>query len=286
METIKGQVTEKVTESIRDFETLTIKLPLGNPNLKLIHTNQFVWTELPTDVFELKNLGLLASKMNSKYTRYTNYETNKWYIENVTINNDGDKATIELGVNPFASSLTQYKDDRYDFEDAYKQAYEKNNSTDSSSKVSSVSGTNTTLGGGEGKTINNAVAKIVGKTTDELKKAKLIHAWLINHCPYSSYSNSKYSSAVSVYKVVTSGKKVNCADTSRLTRAMMASAGITANVRHIPGHYFTEMKCNGKWYCSDATSKRRTFNYYWTSGSSNNKYTKRVGSNNGKNPES
>lgn len=46
---------EKITESIRDLYTAKITLPLGNPNLKLVHTNQFLFTELPTGVFELDN---------------------------------------------------------------------------------------------------------------------------------------------------------------------------------------------------------------------------------------
>ena len=47
----KAKAKEQIVNSIRDLYSAKITLPLGNPNLKLVHTNQFLFTELPTDVF-------------------------------------------------------------------------------------------------------------------------------------------------------------------------------------------------------------------------------------------
>jgi len=128
--------------------------------------------------------------------------------------------------------------------------------------------------GGEGETIDNLVKKIIGNETDDLKKAKLIHAWLKKNLNYSGYSCSKYSSPEDCLK---HKKALNCADTSRLTRAMMSSAGLNAQVVHGPNHFWTIITIKGKEYASDATSNQRDFNEVWK----NLKYSKK----NGNNPE-
>ena len=105
---------EEIIKSIRDLCTVKLTLPLGNPNLKLVHTNQFLFTELPNEVFELANMEILAEAMSTNsYTRYSGYSVNRWYIEGVTIRNSADgEATMELTLNPFASPLMDFKDER------------------------------------------------------------------------------------------------------------------------------------------------------------------------------
>lgn len=263
----KTAAKEEIIKSIRDLLSLKVTLPLGNPDLKLVHTNQFCTTELPEE-FMLENFSVIAKALSSKYNRNVGFTTNKWYIESRTVTNDGDKFTMELELNPFASDLLSYRDnkDKYltDFKEAVKQVENNNNNTNN---------TNNSKLGGEGKVIDGLVKKIIGKEKNELKKAKLIHKWLTGNVRYKYYSCSKYKTAEQCYN---NRKHLNCADTSRLTRAMMSSAGLNAYVVHGPNHFWCVVKIGGKEYASDATSRNRKWNKVYK----NLKYSKK----NGKNP--
>ena len=190
----KAKAREQLVDSIRDLYSAKITLPLGNPNLKLVHTNQFLFTELPTGVFELANFDAMAKALNSTYSRFSGYTLNRWYIEAVTITNDGSTAKMELELNPFASNVIKFRDEKNSFREAYTNATTSSSSASSSNnsssktKIKSVKTANSTLKGGEGKLIDGLVKKIVGSETDELKKAKLIHDWLKKNVRYSYYT--------------------------------------------------------------------------------------------------
>ena len=272
----KKAAKDEIIKSIRDLVSLKITLPLGDPNLKLVHTNQFCTTELPNE-FLLDNFKIIAKALNSGYNRNVGYTTNKWYIEGRTVTNDGDKFTMDLELNPFASTLMSYRDNRDSYEKAYTDALEQVKKDADKSNANVKSTGNKTVTGGEGKTIDNLVKKIIGKETNELKKAKLIHNWLINNVTYHYHTCSKYKTPEAC---LNNRGHLNCADTARLTRSMMSSAGLDAQVVHYyapkNGHFWTVVKINGREYASDATSKNRKFNQVWR----NQKYN----SKNGKTP--
>lgn len=124
-------------------------------------------------------------------------------------------------------------------------------------------GSSSELAGGEGKTIDELVAKIVGNETDDLKKCKLVHGWLQENVQYSSYECSNYHSAE---ECLNNKGHLNCADTARLTRAMMASAGLKCYVVHRTyngGHFWTVIEIDGKKYASDQTGSGSEFNTVW-----------------------
>lgn len=269
----KTAAKNEITKSLRDMLSLKVTLPLGNPNLKLVHTNQFCQTELPEE-FILANFGVIAKALNSSNTRHSGYSTNRWYIEETNITNDGQSFKIDLNLNPFASTLADYRDGRNSLKKAYTDAVkQQKQQQQKATKNNYNTKGNTTIKGGEGKTIDNLAKKIVGKETNALKKAKLIHAWLIKNVSYKSYACTKYNTAEKCYK---NRGHLNCADTARLTRALMSSAGLNAYVVHGPGHFWTVIKINGKEYASDATSHKRKWNQVWN----NLKYFAK----NGKNP--
>lgn len=258
----------RLSDSIRDLLSFKLTLPLGNPLLKRLHTNMFLYTELPTE-FMLANFSTLAEVLNSTYNRYVGYSLNRWYVEAVTITNDGSRFDAEVELNPFPSSIKKYRESRMKLEDDYKSALQSNSSKTTTnktatSKKSAKSTKNTSLKGGEGKVIDNLVKKIVGTETNPLKKAKLIHSWLISNVTYSRYSNTRYNTPVKCYN---NRRHLNCADTSRLTASMLRSAGVDCYVVHSTCHYYTVIKYKGKLYCSDATSKSRAFNTYWKGSS-------------------
>lgn len=131
------------------------------------------------------------------------------------------------------------------------------------------SGSDSDLAGGEGATIDELVKKICGSETNELSKAKKIHEWLKSNVIYSGYECSRYKSADECLK---HKDALNCADTSRLTRAMMASAGLTCYVVHGPYHFWVMIEIGGKKYASDQTGRESAgmagseFNTVWWQG--------------------
>lgn len=159
-------------------------------------------------------------------------------------------------------------------------------SFDNVSSNSSDKGSSSDLAGGEGEEVDSLVAKIVGSETNDLKKAILIHDWLKANVRYSGYACSHYSSAAECIK---NAGHLNCADTARLTRAMMASAGLTCWVAHHsegPGHFWTVIEIDGKKYTSDQTGDGSEWDTVWypsgrtSSGGTGGNYD----ANNGKNP--
>ena len=272
---------------INEYLSLKMTLPLGNPALKNVHTNQFLWYDLPEN-FKLEYIKKISNELQNTKTRFSQYEEGRWYINGVTIKNDKSNFEMDLDLSPFASSLTKYRDEYLSFVKAYNDAHKNTTSSSSSSTDTTKSTGNSSLKGGEGTFIDDKVKEICGNETDELKKAKLIHNHIKSKQHYSSYSCSKYSSAETCYKNIT---HLNCADMARLTRAMMASAGLTCTVVHCwhgVGHFWVVLTINGTKYASDnASTATREFDYYWDPRSGSTKKATNGGhydETNGKNP--
>lgn len=256
----KANATELITESIRDLLSMKVSIPLGNPAFKHVHTNQFLWLDLP-DEFELVNFEFITKYMNSTAGRYVTYKKNRWYIEGVTINNDaGGKFTIDLELNPFPSSNKKFRDNRLGYESAYTSGTQ----STTTNTVASVT-TNTTLKGGQGATIDNLVKQICGNITGELDRCKAIHEWLRKNVKYKRYCCAKYKTAEQCYN---NRSQLNCADTATLTCRMMLSAGLNAYIVHRTyngGHFWTIIEIGGKKYASDQTGNGSSFNTVWKS---------------------
>ena len=266
---IKAEALKKIVEHNRDYLKLDVTLPLGDTALKNVHTNQWLFTNLPSE-FELVNWTIIAKQLNSNVNRYEGYVKNRWYIDSVTVDVDASgKAEMNLGLNAFASSLSKFADDFQSAEEAYKNATTKKKTTSATKNTTNAvtTGDNTTVKGGEGKYIDDIVKTVVGNETDPLKKAKLIHEHIRSKQTYSYYECSKYDSPETCYKNLSN---INCADMSRLTASMMRSAGITCYVVHSTCHFYTVLEINGQLYCSDnasSSSSGREFNHYWQGSS-------------------
>ena len=265
-----AKAKELMVASIRDLLNMKVTLPLGNPALKQVHTNQFCWIELPPE-FELANFKEIAKAMDNTEVRYSasTYDKNRWYIEGVTITCDGDTFDMQLDLNPFASSLTKYRDERLKWMKAYTDANTKTTTTtanNNNSGVASTGGKNTTLKGGQGTVIDNAVKRIVGNETRPYYKATAIHRWLQQNVRYKYYECTRYNTPEKCYN---HRRALNCADTARLTCAMMRSAGLTAYVVHRTfsgGHFWTVIEINGKKFASDQTGDGSPWNTVWVKG--------------------
>lgn len=255
----KKEALNLISEHARDYLTLKITLPLGNPALKKVHTNSFCFFKIP-DKFTLENWGVIGKALSSTATRFGGYEYGRWYIENVDISVDvKGKAEMTLTLNAFPTSMKTYTDDYASFSKAYQDGLKNNNtsgaSTSATKTTTNATSKNSTLKGGQGKTIDNLVKKIIGGETNDLKKAKLIHGWLQKNVIYKLYSCTKYNTPEKCYN---NRSHLNCADTARLTCSMMKSAGLNAWVVHRTsnnGHFWTLIKINGKIYASDQTGR-------------------------------
>ena len=274
-EALIAEAAETLRNQARDFYKLKITLPLGDKNLKYVHTNQFLWLDFPKDTFTLANWKYIAEALDGYETQHSGYVKNRWYIESCTITNDGNSAKMELELNPFASSTVSLTKDYESFTDAYDQAYNKNNENsngDDVNSIPSVAGNNTSLTGGEPKVINDQVAKIVKNKTDPYEKAKLIHAWLRNdkNLDYHRYDCKKWSTPLKCWNHKTS-PGLNCADTAQLTASMFRSAGIKCFVAHDKSHhhfYTVFYDAQGKMHCSDTTGNRGLDKYWQCKGCS------------------
>ena len=264
----KSEALKKIVEHNRDYLSLTLTIPLGNTALKKVHTNQWLFTNLPAE-FDLANWTIIADALQSNANRYEGYIKNRWYIEAVDISVDvKGKSEMKLTLNAFASSISSYSSMVKDMQKAYSDAKaNEEKQASNKNKSNAVKKKSKNSKSGEGKTIDNLVKKIVGKETNALKKAKLIHKYLQYKVGYRYYTDSKYSTPV---KCLNNISHLNCADTSRLTASMMRSAGVDCYVVHSTCHYYTVIEYKGKLYCSDATSKKRDFNEYWKASSCNN----------------
>lgn len=156
------------------------------------------------------------------------------------------------------------------------------------SNLSSDGGSNSDLAGGEGEEIDSLVKKIVGSETNELKKAQLVHGWLKDNVRYSYYECTRHNTPEACLK---NKGALNCADTARLTRSMMSSAGLDAWVVHRSsnnGHFWTLIKIDGKIYASDQTGDGSAWNTIWYSDGDRRTCDSRGGNwdiKNGKNPD-
>ena len=137
LNTAKRKAFDEMDKSVRDLMNLKITLPLGNPVLKQLHTNMFLWTILP-DGFEVANFEDISKALNSTSSRYSGYELNRWYVEGVTITNNGKDARVEINVNPFASSVSKYRDNGLKFESAYTSALKNQQSNNNSNSNKST----------------------------------------------------------------------------------------------------------------------------------------------------
>lgn len=124
----------------------------------------------------------------------------------------------------------------------------------------SSSGDDSGSTGGEGEEIDSLVKKIIKGKKGALEKAKAIHEWLRKEVRYSNYPCSQCNSPEECLKNRT---HLNCADTSRLTRAMMSSAGLKAYVVHGPNHFWTVIEIKGTKYASDQTGDGSAWNTVW-----------------------
>ena len=180
----KSEALKKITEHNRDYLSLTLTLPLGNKELKNVHTNQWLFTDLPKE-FDLANWTILADALNSSTSRFEKYIKNRWYIEGVDITVEADgKAEMKLTLNAFASSITSYTQAAKEVQKAHTQAVEnEKKATETASKNTSNAVKKTT------STAKTAAKVDINKALDEV--GKLMAKKKYARGTYTKYSQIK-----------------------------------------------------------------------------------------------
>lgn len=264
----------KMQESVRDLTKLTIKLPLGNPSLKYVHTNQWLFTDLPKE-FYLTNLAPLMNALNGTYNRFSGFQENRWYIEGVTINNDGTSATIELNVNPMASSLSTYTEANNKSKEDYVSAVNNNtNNVTTKEKTSKKSTTlnekglpklynvkKTTGSTKWSKSDQEYIIKVVaaalkkaGYPQNPVKQAYWVHDYYrINHVYHGYPCMKKYKENGYSFQRVWNIKGHNCGDGAVTIKAMFQCLGLKPVIMNGHNHFWVRVNINGtNYYCDQA----------------------------------
>ena len=257
---------DKIFEHNRDYLKLDITIPLGNKALKQVHTNQWLFTNLPKD-FDLANWTILAKALNSSANRYEGYVKNRWYIESndITVNANG-KAEMKLGLNAFASTHSTYAQQFRDLSKAYTSA----TTTTSASK-------NTTNAVDNGELIKqswvkkyNISSKIVNKVKSICKSSnsdyanvRAIFKWSDDNLPYEGYSGTKYGAVGTMEHGAG-----NCCDHAHLFCAMCRCLGVKCNYIHNPccgdgGHVYNIVYLDGKGIIVDTGRDNASWGSHW-----------------------
>lgn len=278
----KKKALDLIQDSARNYLSAKLTLPLGNPDLKKVHTNQFLWTELPEE-FSLKNWGVIAEVLGSSWTRYSGYEANRWYVEAVTIDVERKgKAEMSLDLNAFASSTSSYTEGYRSMVKAYQDAQNKNSTstttgkTTSSNKSTSNATTKTSVINQDWVKKYNVPSKVVNiiKSICSVNKSDYdnVYAWykwMDNHVGYVYYTNHQRE----INTVLNMGSG-NCVDNSRVFRAGCHALGIKCNYVHgfsccsgseCANHQWNLVYINGKKYTVDCGRSYASWGSHWGS---------------------
>jgi len=275
----KNESLKKIVEHNRDYLSCKITLPLGNTALKQVHTNQWLFTDLPKE-FDLANWTVLAKALNANTNRYESYVKNRWYIDGCDIKVKGNTGTMELSVNAFASTFNSYADAVKSMEKAYTDAQNNVNKSTSSSSSSSnknkskaVTTKTSVLNEKWVKkysipsVITNLIKKIckVGNTDEQNVKAWF--KWMDKNVNYAYYTGHKRGFETQIKQ-----KSGNCVDNSRMFRAGCLALGVKCNFikafnccdrGECANHQFNKVYLNGKGIIVDTGRTNASWGSHW-----------------------
>ena len=280
-----NKALEELSKSVRDLLSFEIKLPLNHPMFKEMHTNQFLWTELPRE-FKLGNLSEIFKIMASyKQNRGVSYVENRWYIEKMVVKCDSNGLFATLTLNVFPSPYSVYSNALKGYRDAYDQAFKQKEEQKNSG---------TSSGGGAGQarlgndsTDTNSMACATGRYRGHAgdnenfdncakkgyaQEGKAYYNWarqykspielakaMANRFSYQRYWDNQKS----VDSCHNNGGTIhcNCYDACRLVKVCFDAAGfdcivVTGSI-YEDGHGWNAVKHNGRWYTFDLTYAQR-----------------------------
>ena len=259
-----NKALEELSKSVRDLLSFEIKLPLNHPMFKEMHTNQFLWTELPRE-FKLGNLSEIFKIMASyKQNRGVSYVENRWYIEKMVVKCDSNGLFATLTLNVFPSPYSVYSTALRGYRDAYDQAFKQQEAqkTENSGGSSTSGGLRWSTGVPE---LDNLISNAIAGKDNDWDKARAIHNGLRDAgIMYRYYYDFDYGNTSQRWNAK-DGPGLNCGDTAALTAEAMKAGGLDAYVSLCPGHYICIINLYDEYAVSDLTANsgnysRREFN--------------------------
>lgn len=261
----RKNAVNKIYEHSRDLLKLKVELPLGDLDLKKVHTNQFLFTHLPSD-FALVNWETLGNVLSSNYNRYSGAKTstNRWYIEGCTIDVDvKGTGKMSLDTNAFASTLNSYSEDYKSFQDAMNNTSTSNNSSTKSKSNAVKSNNNTIKNGWWGDWVTKTVKAQVGDETDVLKNCKKMHEFFRWKTRWTGYSDMPYTGgSVKNLEKQWHRHKFNCGDGANYLSAFYSCCGAKTGIylTYDKEHYIVKVEINGKTYWCDHSGAEGAYN--------------------------
>ena len=290
-----NKALEEMSKSIRNLLSFQIRVPLNDPLFKNLHTNQMLWTELPSE-FKLANLEKIFKILPTyKVNRGVPYQVNRWYVETVKIICDSKGLFADITLNPFPSSFSVYSNAVKSYAEAYDQAFRSTSETTTSNNTSvstaknipartdgktdcsdtyslccahTGSSSNPSNRGYENRA--NAQGKIGREGTNyaEFVKGctpKEAYKKLASRHNYGNYSgypdNHQACASNTLYASWT-----NCGDRARLLKACMDVLGQPCVIYHVYNHYMNGVLINGRWETVDLCYQSGSMPQYQTAG--------------------
>ncbi len=111
--------------------------------------------------------------------------------------------------------------------------------------------------------INSLASSLTCGTSSQYAKGAHVFNWVKSHVRYQFYYNTKHGANGTL-----KSRAGNCADQAHLVAALARSSGLQARYVHanaqfrsgrVYGHYWAQIKANGRWITADTTSKRNSF---------------------------
>ena len=283
------------SKSVRSLMKFSIKIPLNDPIYKILHTNSFLFTDLP-EKFALINLPKIYKNLASyKVSRGVPYVKNRWYIEQVKIKHDSKGLFADVTLNAFPSDLSSFSSAMKGYISAYDSAFKSTSNTTTTNGTTNTSSNNipartdgktdcsstyslccahtgnssnpsnkgyenrANAQGKIGKEGTNYAEYVKGCTPKEAyKKLAKKH----NYGNYVGYSDNRHTCASNTLNASTS----NCGDRARLLKACMDVLGQPCVIYHVYNHYMNGVLINGKWETVDLCYQSGSMPQYQTAG--------------------
>lgn len=121
--------------------------------------------------------------------------------------------------------------------------------------------TTVTIKAGTPTAVKKVLQSIIKAGMTDTQKAKAIFNWFKANCRYDYYYNCD-GNCLAAFK----RRRFNCANGASLYRSMARSVGLNCRVMHPKGHYYNQVKLNGKWVTLDVGRGRTgSQSYSWGS---------------------
>ena len=286
------------SKSVRSLMKFSIKIPLNDPVYKQLHTNSFLFTDLP-EKFALINLPQIYKNLASyNVSRGVPYVKNRWYIEAVKIKCDSKGLWADVTLNAFPTDQSSYSSAMKGYISAWDSAFNFSSDTTTTNTTNTTSSNIPARTDGKtdcspayslsyvhtGATDNplnhkkpdaNAYGKIGRDGTNyanfvkgcssprEVFK-KLSNAGWNGSNKYRRFSGEAQGS--SCVEGIFKQNYANCAGMSKLLKACMDVCGFKCAIAHVSDHYMNVVEVNGKWESCDLCYQSGKYPGYQSAG--------------------